>query len=223
MSRARAVVASYVGVVAFAVPLFLAAGRVDYPQGLTYLAVALIGTTLVHLLEPPGSGRAAERARGAAGGEAWDKRLLVAHALTSLVMFVVAGLDSGRYFWTGPVPRALGVAGIVLMLTGQGLFAWARRVNVHFAASVRIEAEGHAVCERGPYAIVRHPGYLGLLLSQLAFPLILGSRWAAVPAMVGAVILARRTVREDGLLVAQVPGYAAYAARTRARLVPGMF
>ena len=139
-------------------------------------------------------------------------------------MFVVAGLDSGRLGWSGPVPRAVTRAGLALMFAGQVVFALSKRENAFFSSTVRIQPErGHRVCDTGPYRVVRHPGYVGMLLSQLAFPLVMASWWAFAPAAVGAALLVARTALEDRFLQAELPGYAEYAARTRWRLVPGVF
>jgi protein-S-isoprenylcysteine O-methyltransferase Ste14 len=69
---------------------------------------------------------------------------------------------------------------------------------------------------------VRHPGYLGKLLSLLAFPLVLEAYWAFLPTALAAAILWTRTVREDRFLQERLPGYADYARRVRWRLVPGL-
>lgn len=224
MNRVRAIVASYVGVLAFASLLFLAAGKLAYWQGILYLVLALVGATVNHLLTPPGSELTARRAREANLGESWDRRLLGAYFLVTVVMFVVAGLDSGRFGWSGPVPLGVTVFGAVLMVSGEVLFAFAKRENEFFSSTVRIQGErGHRVCDTGPYRIVRHPGYLGMLMSLLAFPLVMNSYWAFVPAMVAATLLVVRTALEDRFLMAQLSGYEEYAIKTKWRLMPGVF
>ena len=79
------------------------------------------------------------------------------------------------------------------------------------------------MCESGPYRYVRHPGYVGSILSILSMPLILGSLWALIPAVIGAAAFIMRTVLEDRTLQLELNGYAAYAARVRYRFVPGLF
>jgi protein-S-isoprenylcysteine O-methyltransferase Ste14 len=224
MSRLRAIVASYVGVLLYASLIFLAAWKLVYWQALLYVVIALIGATLSHALVPSGSDITVERASNAAAGQTWDKRILGAYFLVSVVTFVIAGLDSGRFGWSGPVPLGVTIAGVVLMLLGQIIFAVAKRQNAFFASTVRIQSErGHRVCESGLYHYVRHPGYLGMLISLLAFPLLINSYWAFVPAVCGAALLLIRTVIEDRVLIEELPGYRDYAARTRWRLIPGVF
>ena len=138
--------------------------------------------------------------------------------------FLTAGMDSGRFRWTGFVPVGVAVAGAVLMVLGQVLFAMAKRENAFFSSTVRIQPErGHRVCDTGLYRFVRHPGYLGMLMSQLAFPLVMQSYWAFLPAGIGAALLVVRTVLEDRYLLEELPGYLDYTNTTRRKLLPGLF
>lgn len=222
--KSKAIIASYVGVLFFAGLLFLAAGRIAYWQGLLYLVVSLAGATLSHLLVPAGSTITVDRVRDAEAGQPWDKQLLKAYFLVNIVTFLIAGLDSGRFRWTRDVPMAVCVAGVIFMLLGQILFAVAKRENAFFSSTVRLQTErGHQVCDTGVYRVVRHPGYVGMLLSQLAFPLVLTAYRAFIPAALGAALLVARTVLEDRFLIDALPGYAEYANRARNRLLPGLF
>jgi protein-S-isoprenylcysteine O-methyltransferase Ste14 len=224
VTRPKAVISSYFGVLLFALPLFLGAWRLRYWQGLLYVGVALVGTTLNHLLVRKGSDITEERASEAHEGESRDKRILGAYFLTSVVTFAVAGLDSGRFGWSGPLPIGVAIAGVVLMLVGQVVFAVAKRENAFFSSTLRIqEGRGHQVCDTGVYRFVRHPGYLGMALSLLAFPLVTESLWAFLPATVGVLLLVLRTLFEDRFLTKRLPGYAEYVARTKWRLLPGVF
>lgn len=224
MNRSKAIIASYVGVLLYAGLVFLAAWKLAYWQGILYLVLALIGVTLSHVLVPAGSDITAQRAREARAGQAWDRRLLGAYFLVNVATFLVAGFDSGRYGWSGSVPLAVTVAGVVLMLAGQVIFAVAKRENAFFSSTVRVQDErDHRVCDTGLYRLVRHPGYLGMLLSLLAFPMVLNSYWAFIPASLAAVLLLVRTALEDRLLQTELTGYANYADRTRWRLIPGIF
>jgi protein-S-isoprenylcysteine O-methyltransferase Ste14 len=224
MGKAGAIIASYVGVLLYAGFVFLGAWKIAYWQGLLYVVLALVGTTLSHILVPAGSTVTADRAREAKAGRDWDRWLLGAYFLANVVTFVTAGLDSGRFGWTGDVPVGATVAGAALMLSGQVLFAVAKRQNAFFSSTVRIQTErGHQVCDTGPYRLVRHPGYLGMLTSVLAFPLVMNSYWAFIPAGIGAALLVVRTVFEDRLLAEELLGYGDYTKRTRWKLLPALF
>jgi protein-S-isoprenylcysteine O-methyltransferase Ste14 len=89
---------------------------------------------------------------------------------------------------------------------------------------VRIQTDrGHTVITSGPYRFVRHPGYLGLIIFTLATPLLLGSRWAFIPAVLMLVLIITRTALEDRTLQSELAGYPAYAERVRYRLLPGIW
>lgn len=73
--------------------------------------------------------------------------------------------------------------------------------------------------ERGPYAIVRHPGYAGMALATVGGPLVLATMWGLVPALLLAAIVIR-TRLEDRTLHAELAGYSVYARRVGFRLIP---
>ena len=116
------------------------------------------------------------------------------------------------------------MAGLVVFVLGMGLMTWAMIVNNFFSLVVRIQKDrGHTVVSSGPYAYVRHPGYIGGILFQLATPVMLGTLWALVPAGLAACLIVIRTVLEDKTLQAELDGYKDYAARVRYRLLPGVW
>jgi len=75
----------------------------------------------------------------------------------------------------------------------------------------------------GPYRLVRHPAYLGAIAYELAAPIALASWRALAISAVTAALLVLRTALEDRLLTERLAGYADYARRVRARLVPGVW
>ena len=158
-----------------------------------------------------------------AGTKKWDKAILaVLVGAGPLVLFIVAGLDFRRH-GSRFGPAAI-VAGLAVALIGLAVTAMAMHANRFFSTTVRIQTErGHAVVSSGPYAIVRHPGYVGMFLSYAAMPFAIGSAWALWPTMPLLVLLLVRTGLEDRTLRAELPGYAEYAARIRYRLLPGLW
>jgi protein-S-isoprenylcysteine O-methyltransferase Ste14 len=214
---------SYAGVLVFASVIFIAGGRLFYWQAFLYVLLAVIGTTINHLTTPKGSNLTAERASQAHEGVKWDRHLLKLLFLSNIITFIVAGLDSGRFRWSGQVPMAITVSGAVLMIIGQTLFAVAKRANSFFYSTVRINKErNHTVCESGVYSLIRHPGYLGMIISITGFPMVLHSYWAYVPAGISIFILVLRTCLEDGYLKENLEGYTQYTLKTRKLLIPGV-
>ena len=79
---------------------------------------------------------------------------------------------------------------------------------------------GHQVCQDGPYKIVRHPGYVGVILMALGIPIALGSLWGLIPGILTVVLIVYRTVMEDRTLQQELPGYKEYAQKVRYLLIP---
>ena len=114
--------------------------------------------------------------------------------------------------------------GLAVLLPMEVVGTWAMLVNEHFEQFGRIQDDhDHRVVTRGPYAVVRHPGYLGAVVGALSVPLMLGSAWTFVPAVLAAALFVVRTALEDDMLRRKLPGYEDYTRRTRYRLVPGVW
>jgi protein-S-isoprenylcysteine O-methyltransferase Ste14 len=156
--------------------------------------------------------------------KAWDKVLAPLMALSvSFPLVIVAGLDH-RFGWSPVFPLWFIVLGIVLIAFGYAFAAWALVENRFFSSVVRIQADrGHVVCDRGPYQIVRHPGYAGNIPPLLGIVLALGSAWTLIPAAVALIIAVIRTALEDQTLQEELPGYSDYVRRVRFRLIPGVY
>jgi protein-S-isoprenylcysteine O-methyltransferase Ste14 len=140
-----------------------------------------------------------------------------------LLMLVLAGVELGQVGPTRFGP-SLHLVGFGLCLTGLALVGWTLLANPYASTAVRIQDDrSQRVVTGGPYALVRHPMYLGVLLVACGSPLALGSLWAWGPVLVVLALFARRTLFEDALLQKQLPGYAEYARRVRWRVLPLLF
>lgn len=158
------------------------------------------------------------------GVKAFDKVLAPLVALGIVAVGIVAGFE--HRWHTGPAPFA-GWSRWVALAAVVGSYAfgtWALVENQFFSGVVRIQHDrGHHVVSSGPYRLVRHPGYAGTLVFYLACPVLLGSLWAFLPAVLTVIALVVRTALEDRVLRAELPGYSRYAQTTRYRLVPGVW
>jgi protein-S-isoprenylcysteine O-methyltransferase len=105
--------------------------------------------------------------------------------LAALVLTVVDACWTRWTPWRGPAVRAAGVA---LFLGGIALRLWSMRtLRGAFSYDLKV-TEGHALVRAGPYRIVRHPSYAGLLLWSAGFAL-----WN--PSVPGLVLLVALTVQ----------------------------
>lgn len=217
-------VSAYVQSVVFfvlaAVALFASAGTLAIPTFWIYLAVlgAIFVASFV-LLDPD---LARERMRP--GG----RRPPLALQLFSAVLvlhWVIAGLDRGRFHWSDDVPIWLQWLGLIAVAASYALCIWAMRVNRFFSSVIRIQTDrGQVVISAGPYAVVRHPGYLAGIVVIVASGVGLDS-WVATAFLIGTTLpfLLYRAVTEDRVLAAELPGYRDYAVRVRWRLLPGIW
>ncbi len=215
---------TFAGILFFIVILFISAGRMDYSQGWIYSAISVLGLlmNLITIRNDPELMK--ERSNPGKDARKWDKQILGFSVLTTLVAVVVAGLDSGRFLWSPPFGWTYSLLGILLMLAGQLLFLIAKNQNAFFSSVARIQTErGHTVCDSGLYKSVRHPGYLGMIITWIGFPLLLGSLWSIIPSIAAIVLLLARTKLEDEMLVSELPGYDQYVQKTRYKLVPKLW
>jgi protein-S-isoprenylcysteine O-methyltransferase Ste14 len=152
-----------------------------------------------------------------------DTILLMLFLLVTLAIPVVAGLDAVRYGWS-PLPFWTIYLSIALHVSGDALLLWTMIVNPFLEKTVRVQTErGHHVITTGPYAVVRHPMYLGVVLMFLAVPLVLGSAWTFAPVVAMMLLLMVRTVLEERLLRRDLSGYEEYMRQTRWRVIPGIW
>lgn len=150
-----------------------------------------------------------------------DRLSLRAIRILALVHLIVGALDGGRLHWSA-VPAAWRIVGLAGFGLSFLLVAQAMRANRFFSAVVRVQDDrGHHVIDHGPYRIIRHPGYAGMIPAMPFSALALGSWPALAVALVYSALIVRRVIFEDRFLHAHLPGYREYAARVKYRLVPG--
>jgi protein-S-isoprenylcysteine O-methyltransferase Ste14 len=135
-------------------------------------------------------------------------------------LYVVCGLDH-RFGWSHvPVPVVL--LGDLLSGGSLVLIFLVFRANSFAAATVTVEAE-QSVIATGPYALVRHPMYSGLLALFLGVPLALGSWWGLVTFLPLLVVIVWRLVDEERYLSHHLAGYRNYCAKVTHRLLPSIW
>jgi len=204
--------------------LFLAAGDLGWTWGWVFVGIYVLSVLInAIMLFRTNPAVIAERA-DSGGGKGWD--ILwggLAFGLISIGLPAIGGLDV-RFGWSGGISLGWHLAGVGLYLLGGVLFAWAMSVNAKFATVVRIGVEGtHPVAMDGPYRMIRHPGYLGACLQALGLPLLFGTWWGFIAAILAIVFIIIRTALEDAALQAELAGYDALVRQTHYRLLPGIW
>ena len=208
----------------FVAALFLPAGRLDWWAGWAFL-IAFFGSTIILSLWMRRKDPALmeERSRTGENVKSWDKAIMGVYTVLLFGMLVTAGLDVGR-FGLSDMPAALRVLGWLGLLAAFGLVWWVMASNPFLSRMVRIQDErGQVVVTTGPYNYVRHPMYVGTITAMICIPMVLGSFWALIPAIMIDILFVVRTAMEDSTLMEELPGYRGYAARVRYRLLPGIW
>ena len=209
--------------VALAVLIFLPAGSLGYWQGWVFWAnfcACVAAVTLYFLKRDPALVERRLNAGPGAEREASQKPIQLAASVVFGATFVVSALDY-RFGWSD-VPQSAVAAGNALVVLGfLSVFAVFRENS--FASAIIEVGKGQKVVSTGPYALVRHPMYAGALLLFVGSPLALGSWWGLLLIVPMTAILIVRLLDEERYLVRNLPGYEAYCAKVRYRLVPGVW
>jgi protein-S-isoprenylcysteine O-methyltransferase Ste14 len=154
----------------------------------------------------------------------WDRLIIGLYQIDTVGLYVVAGLDRGRFGWTGGISPVLKWTAFGLLVIVYGINFWAIVSNPFASGVVRIQQErDHRVVSNGPYRFVRHPMYLMTVIFAIVFPLFLESYWTLIPGAVAIILFVIRTYLEDTYLKENLPGYIEYARQVRFRLIPGIW
>ena len=199
---------------------FWPAGTFDYWQAWLWMAVLflpLMGMFVYLIKRDPAL---LERRVRTGETRPEQKRIIAVSALYLILIFLLPGLDK-RFGWSS-VPVWLVLVADAIVLAGFLLNFLVIRVNSYASRVVEVE-QGQQVIVSGPYALVRHPMYLSIILILLATPVALGSYWGVLPVIPFTFLFAARAKNEEELLVNELAGYREYTQKTRYRLFPGIW
>jgi len=211
----------FLGTFLFFAIIFASAGRIAYWQGLVYVSIGFLMLILNYTLLRVDSELLKERSKPGEDSKKWDKTILGLSFLVTISMYIIAGLDSGRYHWSPDFHWSAYLLGAILTASGQILFLIAQKQNRFFSSTVRIQTDReHIVCETGLYKIVRHPAYLGSIVQSLGFPLLFGSLWSIIPISISIILIIIRTSLEDRTLKNELKGYPEYSKKIGYKIIP---
>ncbi|HTS95518.1 MAG TPA: isoprenylcysteine carboxylmethyltransferase family protein [Streptosporangiaceae bacterium] len=115
----------------------------------------------------------------------------------------------------GPVRQAVSD---LLLMSGMAWAVWSLHV---LGRNVSVLAQARDVVDRGPYRWVRHPLYVGEIVSSLGVVIGANSVVAVAVWLVLCGLQVYRALREEQTLLQALPGYRDYRSRTAA-LLPGL-
>ncbi len=206
--------AEIVVTIVMAILLFSFAGRWDWGMGWALVILYAIWVVANALIVMPNSPTVlAERLTHRFSDHTWDNIILVFYGILTVGKLIVAGMDF-HYNWTERLSMTLQLSAMAIAVMGYGLLTWAMSANPFYAVGARIQTNaGTQLPTDGPYYFVRHPGYVGTIIFELATPIMLGSLWALIPGGIAAILIVIRTAIEDHMLQTELPGYGDYAQK----------
>lgn len=206
--------------VAVLILFFLPAGTFAYWQAWLYIAVLFIPMLFVlyYLVKyDPGL---LERRMRMREKQTEQKLIVKLSYIPFLLAFILPGFDQ-RFGWSH-VPWGGILAADILVILGYGIIFLVFRENRYASRIIEVE-KGQTVIQSGPYAVIRHPMYIGSILLYMISPLALGSYWAMIPAAGIIPVLVARIVNEEKILFKDLNGYPEYMQKVRYRLIPGIW
>jgi protein-S-isoprenylcysteine O-methyltransferase Ste14 len=148
------------------------------------------------------------------------------HRAQLILVFALFSFPGLGYGWLGlqVVPRseALFVSGAALLLVGIGFAIWARvHLGQYWSGHVTLKP-GHRLIRSGPYAIVRHPIYTGILLAMVGTAIAVDRYQAVLALIIATEAFVRKLRLEERWLTEEFGAeYEAYRRDVKA-LVPGV-
>lgn len=148
------------------------------------------------------------------------------HRAELLAAFALLAFPQLGYGWLGlrlvPRTEALFLSGASLLVAGLGFAVWARvHLGQHWSGHVTLKV-GHRLIRTGPYAIVRHPIYTGLLLALTGSAVAVDEVRGVLAVAIAAEAILRKLRLEERWLTEEFGGeYDRYRREVKA-LVPGV-
>ena len=212
----RTVKAAVAGLLVLGLIVFVPAGTLAYWQGWAFAIVFTVSTNIIGVYLARNDPALLERRMkvGPAAETRPVQKGLIALAFAGAIALVIISALDHRFGWSD-VPASISVLGLLIDLL---VF----RENSYGASTIR-KMEGQTVISSGPYALVRHPMYVGVLILVIGAPLALGSYWGLLLLLLNVPILALRILDEEKMLASDLDGYTTYMHRVRYRLVPGLW
>lgn len=216
VSKSKAFLVPVILIAVLGLVLFLPAGSFLFWQAWIWLSI-FSGLTLfitVYFLRKDPSLLSRRMKVKENESQPWIIRFL---SILSMLAYLIPGLDF-RFHWS-VVPVWIVFVADVMVFLGYVLIFTVFRENSYASTIIQVEKEQRVIVT-GPYAVVRHPMYTGLLVMLLLTPLALGSYYALIFALLSVPPILFRIGKEEKMLSQELPGYVDYLNKTRYRLVP---
>ena len=206
--------------VILAAALFIPAWTLSYWQAWVFLGVFMTSALAVTIYLRQNDPQLLERrvkAGPAAEQEPIQKIIQVLASISFIALIVVPAIDH-RLAWSA-VPPYVVAAGDILIALGFFIVFLVFKANTYTSGIIEV-APDQTIITTGPYALVRHPMYIGAIIMLVGIPLALGSWWGLLAVVPITAVVIWRLLDEERFLAKNLPGYSDYRNKVRYRLVP---
>lgn len=215
---ANAIVMRYLlGIIVLGLVFFLPAGTFLYWEAWVYCGILFIPMLFVLVYFLKNDPELLQRRMKLQEKEKPQKLIITLAAFVTLLGFIIPGFDH-RFNWSS-VPVPVVIIADLMVLLGYLNFFFVIKENAYAARIIEVE-KGQKLISTGPYSIIRHPMYLGMLLLYLFTPIALGSFWALIAFIPLPVLIIFRIFNEEQVLAKELPGYKEYTQKVKYRLIP---
>jgi protein-S-isoprenylcysteine O-methyltransferase Ste14 len=206
--------------ITLALCLFLPALTIHYWQGWVFLFVFSISALMITIYLMEKDPKLLERRVN--GGPASEKEksqkiIQIMASVAFLAIIVFPAIDH-RLSWS-VVPVYVVLIGDILVATGFYLVFLVFKENTFTSAVIEV-SEGQFIISTGPYAVVRHPMYIGALVLLTGIPVALGSWWGLLTIIPITLVIIWRLLDEEKFLLKNLPDYFEYQQKVKFRLLP---
>jgi protein-S-isoprenylcysteine O-methyltransferase Ste14 len=205
------------GVLMFALLFFLPAGTWRYWQAWMYVGVLITPMFFVIAYFMRKDPDLLERRMRMRERRTEQRKIINLSVLFFVLAYILPGIDI-RFGWS-KMPAWVSIAAAVVMFLSYMLVFRTMQVNSFLSRVIEV-AENQKVIDTDVYGIVRHPMYVGMVVLYVISPVVLGSWWAVIPALVIIPVIVFRILDEEKALELELPGYSEYKQKVKYRLIP---
>jgi protein-S-isoprenylcysteine O-methyltransferase Ste14 len=175
--RNTAILRYLLAIIVLSLMFFLPAGTIEYWEAWVYCAILFVPMLIVFIYLLRHDTELLERRMRTQEKERPQKLIIKLSLFTSFIAFIIPGLDY-RFNWSS-IPIAVVIIADIVILSGYLLFIFVLKENAYASRVIEVE-KNQRVISTGPYAVVRHPMYLAVILIYFFSPIALGSFWAII-------------------------------------------
>ncbi len=200
--------------------LFLPAGSLNYWQAWLFMVTLFIPFFFLAIYFLKHDPELLKRRMKFKEKEAQQILIIKLANIFFFIGFLIPGFDY-RFGWSN-VPVFLVVLSNLVIFAGILLIFFVYKENSYTSRIIHVEKR-QKVVTTGPYSIIRHPMYLGVIMMFISIPTALGSYWALLFFIPVIALIFFRTLNEEKVLLRDLKGYAKYMQKVKYKLVPGVW